>query len=126
MGSEEVLADLAKEVALTGKVAATTAAHVEYLKQSSDSVWKKLESLDAKFDDFTNRIVAKVDSGIMCAVADRRLCDARFTALEVRQGVTTTRLATVIAGVFFALQLAVWLAQWGFARVMTCTTGVGP
>ena len=130
MGSEEVLADLARESRECSKALATTVAHVEHLRETSEAVWKQLGKLETKLDDTAKDIVTKiedkVDRGIACAVADRRLCDVRFTALEVQQGVTTTRLATVIACSFFALQLIVWLAQWGFTKVMASATGVGP
>jgi len=117
MNEKEQLAALVKEVTDTGKLVAATAAHVEDLRTSSESVWKKLDAFDLKLDATAKSWLSKIESSLACARADRKLCDLRFTAIELRQGVTTTRLATVIAGAFFALQLVVWLAQWGFAEL---------
>ena len=121
MGNDELLADLAREVAATGKIAAATSAHVDHLRHSTDSAWKKLDSLERKIDDSLTNLLA----GLPC---DERLkeCAARFSAIELSQGIATVRIAGLITAAFVVLQVLVWLGQWGFTKVTASMIGVGP
>lgn len=105
-----VLADLAKEVNETGKLVAATAAHVEHLMASSEEAWKKLDALDDKVDSTARDILSQLPCAERKEVSDRR-----FTKLEIAQGVTTTKVAALIAGVFVALETVMWGVKltWG-------------
>lgn len=107
MPTEEAWERLAEKVSNTAESAAMTAAHVEHVRDSTDKAWEKLDRLNDKLEGTKREIL----DSLPCWSRAKE-CEDRFDAIEMVQGITTTKLMGIVAFAFIGLEVVIHAMKW--------------